>query len=160
MLRIIATLDADFVAAFAATGFVALFPDFFAVVLAIALFAVLDLTEARRSLTLVSTVWSACARGFEALVEAPVLAAPAFEAPALEVLGFEAACLKIACLAAPRLTAEAFLEFLAELEERVVLFDTTTAWRCHAPVHGLFPGNPVLAGNKSSGNRFQLLECA
>jgi hypothetical protein len=47
----------------------------------------------------------------------------------------------------PRLVAAGFLAVFAILFERALLLDTTYAWNCHAPVHGLFPGNPVLSGH-------------
>jgi hypothetical protein len=50
---------------------------------------------------------------------------------------------------APRLDAEGLLAVFAVLLERVLLLDTTCAWDRHAPVHGLFPGNPVMSGHSS-----------
>jgi hypothetical protein len=47
----------------------------------------------------------------------------------------------------PRLAATGFLAVFAVLFERALLLDTTCAWNCHAPVHGLFPGNPVMSGH-------------
>jgi hypothetical protein len=47
----------------------------------------------------------------------------------------------------PRLAATGFLAVFAVLLERALLLDTTCAWNCHAPVHGLFPGNPVMSGH-------------
>jgi hypothetical protein len=48
---------------------------------------------------------------------------------------------------APRLDAEGLLAVFAVLLERVLLLDTTCAWDRHAPVHGLFPGNPTTSGH-------------
>jgi hypothetical protein len=48
----------------------------------------------------------------------------------------------------PRLDDVGFLAVFV-LFERALLLDTTCAWDCHAPVHGLFPGNPVMSGHSS-----------
>jgi hypothetical protein len=48
-----------------------------------------------------------------------------------------------------RLDAADFLAVFAILLERALLLDTTCAWNRHAPVHGLFPGNPVMSGHSS-----------
>jgi hypothetical protein len=103
-------------------------------VFAIMLFAVFEpaLAGVRDVLTSTALALAACARDTLADVfGVPRLAAALLDALVLNVL--------------PALLLPALLE-------RAFLFGTTYAWNRHAPVLGLFPGNPACPALRAAGN--------